>query len=195
MNEELLEEIRRELSLIEERRENILKGIRDILIYTRKIISSIHKGDLKEAEKYIVLADNKDKELRAYANNDLYHYLIDAEAEIVEAKILYAIASKKDIPSYKELDVKIHSYLLGILDAIGEIKRMILDLLRNDKYEDVLRLFELIEDTYSLIMPLAIYDNILPGLRRKLDQDKMIIESVREIITEESRRRMLFSKL
>jgi translin len=195
MNDKLFEEIRRELSSIEERRENILKGIRDILIYTRKIMSSIHRGDLKEAEKYIVLADSKDKELRVYANNDLYHYLIDAEAEIVESKILYAIAAKKDIPSYKELDVKIHSYLFGILDSIGEIKRMILDLLRNDKYEDTLRLFEFIEDTYSLIMPLAIYDNILPGLRRKLDQDKMIIESVREIITEESRRRMLFNKL
>ncbi len=195
MSSESLDEIMKELSSIEERRERILKGIRDILIYTRKIISSIHRGDLEDAKKNIAIVDKKEEELRAYAGNDLYYYLMDAETEIVEAKILYAIALNNNIPRRKELDVKGSSYLLGILDSIGEIKRMILDLLRNDRYEEALRLFGLMEDIYSSIMPFVIYDNILPGFRKKLDQDRIIIESVREIITEEARRRIFLSKL
>jgi translin len=190
-----IDKIMNELSSIEERRELILKGIRDILMYARKSIVAIHKSDLDEAKKYIGLMDIKHKELKELASDDLYYYLINAETEIVEAKSLYAIATDNNLPLYEELDVKGNSYILGLLDCIGEMKRMILDLLRNDNYHKALRLFKLMEDIYSMLMPFTVYDNIMQGVRRKLDQDRILIESVREVITEESRRRAFLDEL
>ncbi|RMF31621.1 MAG: RNA-binding protein [Candidatus Nitrosothermus koennekii] len=190
-----IDKIMNELSSIEERRELILKGIRDILMYARKAIVLIHKSDLDEAKKHIDLMDVKHKELKELAMDDLYYYLINAETEIVEAKSLYAIASDHNLPLYEELNVKGSSYILGLLDCIGEMKRMILDLLRNDNYHKALRLFKFMEDIYSMLMPFAVYDNIMQGVRRKLDQDRILIESVREVITEESRRRAFLDEL
>ncbi|GIU70679.1 MAG: hypothetical protein KatS3mg003_0158 [Candidatus Nitrosocaldaceae archaeon] len=190
-----IDKIMNEFSSIEERRELILKGIRDILMYARKAIVAIHKSDLDEAKKHIELMDIKHKELKELAMDDLYYYLINAETEIVEAKSLYAIATDYNLPLYEELNVKGSSYILGLLDCIGEMKRMILDLLRNDNYHKALRLFKLMEDIYSILMPFAVYDNIMQGVRRKLDHDRILIESVREVITEESRRRAFLDEL
>jgi translin len=47
------------------------------------------------------------------------------------------------------------------------------------------------EDIYNAIYPFAIYDNIVSGLRKKLDVARMLIEDIRAVVTEESRRRAL----
>lgn len=54
--------------------------------------------------------------------------------------------------------------------------------------EDAKNLFGIMEEIYGLIYPFAIYDNLVNGIRRKLDVNKMLIEDVRALITEESRR-------
>lgn len=190
-----LKEIIDELNSIEERREVILKGNRDVLMSCRKAIVSIHQQKLDDASKYIKEAEDKLLELRSKAKDDLYYYLINTEAELVEAKILFAIANKDSLPSYPSLNVKGSSYILGLLDCIGELKRMTLDLIRYDKYEEALTAFEIMECIYSSAMQFAVYDNIVQGVRRKLDQNRILIESVREVITEESRRRIFLDKL
>ncbi|MGI0090976.1 MAG: hypothetical protein ACREBS_04645, partial [Nitrososphaerales archaeon] len=42
---------------------------------------------------------------------------------------------------------------------------------------------------YLLISPFAVYDNIAPGIRRKLDVARILIEDTRATVTEEARRR------
>jgi translin len=54
--------------------------------------------------------------------------------------------------------------------------------------EDARNLFGTMEEIYGLIYPFAIYDNLVNGIKRKLDVNKMLIEDVRALITEESRR-------
>jgi translin len=65
---------------------------------------------------------------------------------------------------------------------------MIYDKIRQGESDDARELFKIMEHLYSLIYPFAIYDNLVGGLRRKLDVAKMLIEDVRALITEESRR-------
>ena len=184
-----------ELNSIEERREAILKGNRDILMSCRKAIVSIHQNRLEDASKYIKEAEVKLLELRDKAKDDLYYYLINTEAELVEAKSLFAIANKDTLPTYASLNVKGASYILGLLDCIGELKRMTLDLIRYDKYEEAVKIFDIMQDIYSSTMQFAIYDNIVQGVRRKLDQNRILIESVREVVTEEARRRIFLEKI
>jgi translin len=42
---------------------------------------------------------------------------------------------------------------------------------------------------------LGVYDNLIPGLRRKLDISKMITEDVRAAVTEDSRRQLMINAL
>jgi len=44
------------------------------------------------------------------------------------------------------------------------------------------------EAIYNAIYPFAVYDNIVSGLRKKLDVARMLIEDIRAVVTEESRR-------
>jgi translin len=65
---------------------------------------------------------------------------------------------------------------------------MIIDKIRTEGTSNINTLFELMDKIYGLIYPLAVYDNLMPGLRKKLDVSRILIENVRAIITEEQRR-------
>ena len=71
---------------------------------------------------------------------------------------------------------------------------MIYDSLRRNDFETSLSLFVTMQTFYDSIYPFSIYDNILPGIRKKLDVGKRIIEDVRVTVTEEQRRKDFLSK-
>jgi translin len=82
-----------------------------------------------------------------------------------------------------------------LLDCIGELKRMVYDRMRAGKAEDATKLFAIMQDLYSVVYPFAVYDNLIPGLRRKLDVSKMLIEDIRAVITEEMRRGIMIKAI
>ena len=51
------------------------------------------------------------------------------------------------------------------------------------------------DDIYGSIYPLAVFDNLVPGLRKKLDVSRHLIEDVRSMMTEEERRRVLMKRI
>jgi translin len=95
----------------------------------------------------------------------------------------------------KSLEVYDISYVMGLLDCIGEIKRMIIDKIRSEGISNVNTLFELMDRIYGTIYPLAVYDNLMPGLRKKLDISRLLIENVRAILTEEKRRTVMIERI
>jgi translin len=186
--EESLLTISNELKSIEERREKLLKGTRDIISLCSKSIVDQHYGKRNEAREKLTKASTMLAEFRDYAEDDLKRYMLVPEQEFVEASVLMSIIDNSEIPGVLELKVSGPSYTLGLLDSIGETKRMIFDRIRQGKSNDARELFKIMEHLYSLIYPFAIYDNLVGGLRRKLDVAKMLIEDIRALITEESRR-------
>ena len=186
--QESLLTISNELKGIEERREKLLKGTRDIISLCSKSIVDQHYGKRNEAREKLTKASTMLAEFRDYAEDDLKRYMLVPEQEFVEASVLMSIIDNSEIPGVLDLKVSGPSYTLGLLDSIGETKRMIYDKIRQGKSDDARELFKIMEHLYSLIYPFAIYDNLVGGLRRKLDVAKMLIEDVRALITEESRR-------
>lgn len=186
--ERSLEEISKELQEMDERRERILKDMRDVISFSSKAIVAIHASNVKEAKERLRSSSILLTKLRKLAYNDLHRYLLQPESEFVEASILLAVASKRSLPAKRSLKVSGPSYMLGLLDSIGEIKRMVYDTLRKGKGSEALKLFRVMEQIYTSILPLAIYAHEAPGLRRKLDVARMVIEDTRSVITEEVRR-------
>jgi len=106
-----------------------------------------------------------------------------------------AIVQKKEIPSAKSLGVSDESYILGLLDCIGELKRQVYDDIRVGKSREAARIFEIMENLYLYLYPFASYDKLVKETRRKLDVNRVLVEGVRAALTEEVRRANLIDVL
>jgi translin len=190
-----LEEIDKSLKDMHERREKLIKGTRDVVMLCSKSIVALHHGQIDDAKNKMEEAKAMLEEFRKYAKEDLYRYISVAEQELVEAYALRAVMENVAIPMMQELGVTGPSYLTGLLDCVGEIKRLVYDRMRSGNEKDAKKLFETMEGIYNAIYPFAVYDNIVSGLRKKLDVARMLIEDIRAVVTEESRRKALIDAI
>jgi translin len=186
-----LEEINKNLKDIQDRREKLIKGTRDVIMLCSKSIVAMHHGQLEDAKSKMEEAKGMLEEFRTHARHDLYRHIAVAEQELVEAYALKSVMDDLPMPSMKELNVTGESYLTGLLDCVGEIKRLVYDRMRLGRGKDAEKLFATMEEIYNAIYPFAAYDNIVSGLRRKLDVARMLIEDIRATVTEENRRMAL----
>jgi len=169
-------------------REFLIKNTRDVVILCSHSIIAAHKGDLRLAREKIKKAEAVLKVNQKKAKNNFKKYLITPEQEFVEAHSFLAIVENKEIPSLKSLKVSEESYILGLLDCIGELKRFVLDNIRNDQLKKADRIFNVMENLYQALYPFAMYDKIVKETRRKLDVNRILVEETRSVITEEIRR-------
>jgi translin len=190
-----LEEIDKSLKDVQDRREKLIKGTRDVVMLCSKSIVAMHHSQLEDAKSKMDQAKAMLEEFRKYAGEDLYRYIAVAEQELVEAYALKSVMDDKPMPSMRELDVTGESYLTGLLDCVGEIKRLVYDRMRSGNEEDAEKLFATMEEIYNAIYPFAVYDNIVSGLRKKLDVARMLIEDIRATVTEENRRKALIEAI
>ena len=190
-----LEKIAKLLSETQDAREFLLKNTREIIILCSRAIISVHKRDNKTAKINLKKAEILLKKYQKKAKGDLRRYIITPEQEFVEAACLIAIVEKKEIPTSKKLKVLPESYILGLLDCVGELKRMILDKIRNNDVNEAGRIFEIMENMYLYLYPFSMYDKVVKEARRKIDVDRILVDDARGAITEEKRRSELIKIL
>ena len=183
-----LKGISKSLLASNESREFLIKNTRDVVILCSHSIIAAHKGDLKLARQKIKKAETVLKANQKKAKNEFRKYLITPEQEFVEAHSFLAIVENKEIPSLKSLKVSEEAYILGLLDCIGELKRFVLDNIRNGQLKKADRIFNVMENLYQTLYPFAMYDKIVREARRKLDVNRALVEETRAVITEEIRR-------
>ena len=121
--------------------------------------------------------------------------MITSEQEFVEAVCLLAVVEGNDIPSHLKLKVSQEGYVLGLLDCIGEMKRMILDKIRMGEVDSAARIFEIMENLYLQLYPFSMYDKVVKEARRKIDVDRILVDDARGAITEEKRRSEIIKTL
>ena len=190
-----LNKITKSLGDIQDSREFLLKNTREIIILCSRSIIAVHKGNLKEGRENLKQAETLLKKYKKKATGQLRRYLITPEQEFVEAACLIAIVEKKEIPSDKKLAVMPESYVLGLLDCVGELKRSIFDKIRIGQIDDANRIFEVMEDLYLQLYTFSMYDKVVKEARRKIDVNRILVDDVRSAITEEKRRTELIKTL
>lgn len=191
--QESLNKINGELKGTEERREKLLKGTRDVISLCSKSIVDLHYGKKDAAKEKLHKACEMLTEFHGYTKDELQKYLLVPEQEFVEASVLRSLIEDSDIPSADDLKVSGPAYVMGLLDCVGECKRRVYDQIRKGNFIEAQNLFSFMEKIYGLVYPFSIYDNLVGGLKRKLDVAKMLIEDVRSLVTEESRRQSLMA--
>jgi len=173
----------------------LIKNNRETVILCSQAIISIHKNDLSLAKKKILKAKAELIKLKQKTSGALIRYIITPEQELVEAVSLLAVIEGKEIPSVKSLKVSDESYILGLLDCIGELKRQVIDNIRVGDSNRASDLFDTMENLYLLLYPFASYDKIVKETRRKLDVNRMLVEETRSVLTEEIRRQELIKAI
>jgi translin len=142
--------------------------------------TDVMQSHLDEARR---LAEAMHTELAAYPA--IYHagYTQDSLKEFAEANITCALIRHESLPTPEQLDLPPQTYLNGLAEAVGEMRRRCLDMLRQDNSAEAERLLGLMDDIFSVLVTMDYPDAITNGLRRQTDVIRAIIERTRGDLT------------
>ncbi len=168
-------------------REHALKLSRNIVRLSSKAIKSIHRKQFDKAKEIIVEAGALNTEIKSILaeHPELYvaGFVEHAQQEYAEATILYSIITENKIPDNTEIDVEDSAYLMGLGDVVGELRRVILDLIRLDKTAEGEKYLDIMDDIYTNILLFDFPDALLKGLRHKSDVARSLVERTRGELT------------
>jgi translin len=150
-------------------------------------IRAVHRDEddvmnehLAEARK---LAESLKGGLADYPDLFYTGYTQDALKEFVEANVTCALIQNRPLLTPGELDVSGATYLNGLAEVVGELRRKTLDILRHGYSKEAERLLGIMDDIYSVLVTMDYPDAITSGLRRQTDLARSIIEKTRGDIT------------
>jgi len=163
-------------------REFTLKKCRDIIRTSRKCIRNIHGGDTETAAEMASDAVKMNKELKKKIKNhpDLLTagYMENASQELAEANIFLAIYGDEELPDPEKLGITYTSYLLGLGDTVGELRRMAINLMKEGKVDGVEEVLDKMEDICDKLMEFDYPSGLVP-IKRKQDVAKKLLEQMR----------------
>ena len=111
--------------------------------------------------------------------------------EYSEACIIFGLIRGSRFVTPEEIGVPGVEYILGLADVIGEYRRLTLDAIRNDDVKKAEACLEIMDKIFTELMAMEDTYFFVPGLRRKCDIARRVIESTRGDITQEVRRKSL----
>ena len=188
-----------QLSGTHQARERALTLSRQVVRLSANSIRATHRGDFVEARRLIESATELRTEIETERQEhpSVYFggYVEDALKEYVEAHATLAFAEGSELPTMDDLDVGAAVYMNGLAESIGEMRRLVLDLLRGDEFTRCESYLEIMDEVYAVLVTLDYPDGVTRGLRRTTDVMRGVIERTRGDITVALRQRRLESQL
>lgn len=183
-----LKQIQESLTSFDEIREKMLAVSRVATRLSDWSIIQMHRNDMERAEISLKEAKEALVQIRDLVKNtpELRQTgsVLVAYQEYVEAVLLRGLLKEGKLASLKETDVEPVPYILGILDLIGELRRVTLNHLRRGKGNEADKTLKVMEELYEAVLTLD-HTAIVPTFRVKADAARRIIESTRgDVITE-----------
>ena len=150
-------------------------------------IRAVHREEWEEAQDKLDEARRLATQLREDLADypDLYFtgYTQDALKEFCEASIVFALVKDEALPTPEDLKVEYSTYLKGLAESAGEMRRRCLDILRGGYSKETEVLLGNMDDIYDLLVTMDYPDAITFGLRRLTDIVRGINERTRGDIT------------
>ncbi len=169
-------------------REYLIRVSRDIIRNSGLAVTYIHLGRIKDAEELIgnvrALINELEEKLREHPELKHSNLYLSALSEYVEAVQLLSVVTYGCIKSLDELNVHYLSYVQGLLDLIGELKRYILSLIRLNDVEKAWTYFNIANDIYESFKGLDYPEALIPGVRHKVDVARRLLEDLRAFLVD-----------
>ena len=168
-------------------REQALEVSRQLIRHSANTIRAIHRGEFERAKEMLDEGRSVAKQLSSDLLNEMaiYEagYVQDALKEYAEASITYAFLAGQPLPSPGDLEVDYPAYLNGLAEAMGELRRAILDLIRRGELEKGEELLGIMDEVYGILVTVDYPDAITRGLRRTTDMVRGVLERTRGDLT------------
>ncbi len=168
-------------------REEALQLARWLTRHSAQAIRAIHRSEKDLAQQELHKTQELLEKIKSNLSlfPDLYFsgYTQDAIKEYVEAHLTYALIMDQPLPSPEEIGVEVSTYLRGMAETPGELRRRCLDILRKGYSDKAESLLAHMDDIYAVIVTMDYPDAITNGLRHQTDQLRGIIERTRADLT------------
>ncbi len=175
------------LALKHAARERALPKSRAAIRHCANSIRATHRQEFRLAEELMMqaalLLNEMASDLRDH--QDIYYagFVQDAQKEYAEAVTFAALTQHRSLPLPDELSISYAAYLNGLGEAVGELRRYVLDQLRHGNYHDCEVFLRYMDDIYALLISVDFPDAITGGLRRTTDAARGILEKTRGDLT------------
>jgi len=197
--DDIAERIRQSFETRTTAREKALSRTRALTRHCANAIRAVHRDEENVAQQNLAEAHLLAQALRdnLVNNPDIYFagYTQDALKEYAEANIVAALIRNGKLPTPEELGLEYATYLQGLAEAVGELRRRCLDILRHGHSDEAERLLTHMDDIYAVLVTMDYPDAITGGLRRLTDIVRGITEKTRGDMTISLRQGMLEQSL
>jgi len=196
----LADAIRAEFEAINAQREAALACSRTLIRHCSDMIKAVHRNQWElVAERETVMrgaVENLRAAVRDYPQLEYTGYTQDALKEYVEAMLTSSmVRGEAELPTPEALGVHPDTYLNGLAEAASELRRYILDQLRNGHDGNVEHLLDVMDAVYGVLFSFDFPDAITGGLRRHVDQLRGVLERTRGDVTASVREQRLMAAM
>ena len=168
-------------------REQVLRWSRELVRACANSIRAVHRREFDQAQELIGEANALNARICSTLAEmgDLYWtgYVQDAQKELVEACATFALVKGGPLPDPHALGIAPGPFLNGLAEAVGELRRYTLDLLRRGEMDGCERLLEAMDEIYAMLVTIDYPDALTSGLRRTTDSTRGIVEKTRGDLT------------
>ncbi len=192
----VVQKIKADLDARNAAREEALRICRQVIRTSSNAIRAVHRNEAEKARTLIEEAGTFVREARALTEHEhpeLYAagFVHDSQKEYAEAVVTFALIQSEPIPDPDELGVEYPAFLNGVGEAVGELRRHILDIIREDQVARSDELLNAMDDIYYLLVSFDYPDALTGGLRRTTDAARAIMERTRGDLTTALRQKKL----
>jgi translin len=191
----VLKEIKKDLKQKDKVRHETHESMRQATSLSKQAILLVHRKKMEDAKKLLTQAKELISNLQNLASEHpeiIYGGMFSAALqEYSEANIFYTLITEARFLKPQEISVPQIDYVLGLADVVGEYRRFALDALREGEVSKGEQSLEIMDEIFIELMSLDEAYMMVPGLRRKADVARRIIETTRGDITLEVRRKSL----
>ena len=197
--EPIMDRVREDFAAKNQAREIALPLCREVVRFSANAIRAVHRNEFDVAADLISRArENLDTAKRSLSDyGDIYNagFVHDAQKEYAEASITLALIADRDFPTPEDLDVELAAFLNGMGEAVGELRRHLLDVLRGGDVAQCETWLSAMDDMYSVMVTIDYPDAMTGGLRRTTDSVRGILEKTRGDLTLSVQQRRLEQRL
>jgi translin len=183
----IAEQIRQSFSAKDTAREKALPLCREVIRYCSNAIRAVHRQEFKQAKELLQSARNLLNEVEQtvadYSELRATGFIRDAQKEFAEGSITLALVTGNQPPTPDELGIDFTAYLNGLGEAVGELRRYLLDSMRKGDLSRGEELLSAMDDIYNILVTIDFPDAITGGLRHTTDAVRGILEKTRSDLT------------
>lgn len=185
--EETADSLREQFDVLDRAREEAYGLSRQVVRASSVAIKHAHRQEMDEARAQLAEArELNSRMLQAAADAPQLRYggfIHDSEKEYCEAAMVLAALSGEPLPGPDELGVYFVSWINGLAEVVGELRRHVLDLIRMDQSQEAESVLETMDTIYHMILSFDYPNAISQGLRGRSDAARGLVERTRGDLT------------